>query len=235
LKSIPVKIKIHKPEQKENEERAAEIRWPSRGRSAMKHLMNEQRIKIPSEAECRQLIAGMGMLDNIVAHSRQVCRVSLLIVDHLKPDGLNRDLIQAAALLHDITKTRSFQTLEDHAETGAQLLTEIGYPDVARIVGQHVRLDRYFASAVPTEAEVVNYADKRVLHDRIVPLGERMGYIFEKYGREPERKRAILLLWEKTEAMEARLFAGLPFAPDDISRLLAESHPEDLPEPDPRL
>ena len=213
---------------------------PSRGRSAMKGLMNEQRIKIPSEAECRQLIAGMGMLDNIVAHSRQVCRVSLLIVDHLKPDhlkpdGLNRDLIRAAALLHDITKTRSFQTLEDHAETGAQLLTEIGYPEVGRIVGQHVRLDRYFASAVPTEADVVNYADKRVLHDRIVPLGERMGYILEKYGREPERKRRILLLWEKTEALEARLFAGLPFAPDDISRLLAEGPSGELPEPDPRL
>ncbi|OIP91184.1 MAG: metal-dependent phosphohydrolase [Syntrophobacterales bacterium CG_4_8_14_3_um_filter_58_8] len=182
-------------------------------------------MKIPSEGECRQLIAGMGMLENIVAHSRQVCRVSLLIVDHLKPDhlqpdGLNRDLIRAAALLHDITKTRSFQTQEDHAETGEKLLAEIGYPEVGRIVGQHVRLDRYFASAVLTEAEVVNYADKRVLHDRIVPLGERMGYILEKYGRAPERKRAILLLWEKTEALEARLFAGLPFAPDDINRFL---------------
>jgi putative nucleotidyltransferase with HDIG domain len=204
--------------------------------------MNEQRIKIPSEAECGRLIAGMGMLENIVAHSRQVCRVSLLIVDHmkpdhLKPDGLNRDLIRAAALLHDITKTRSFQTLEDHAETGAQVLADLGYPEVGRIVGQHVRLDHYLASAVPTEAEVVNYADKRVLHDRIVPLGERMGYILEKYGREPERKRAILLLWEKTEALEARLFTGLPFAPDDISRLLAEGPPGDgdLPEPDPRL
>lgn len=213
---------------------------PSCGRSVMKNPMNEQWIKIPSEVECRRLVSGTGMLDNIVAHSRQVCRVSLLIVDHLKPDhlkpdGLNRDLIRAAALLHDITKTRSFQTLEDHAETGAQLLLEIGYPEVGCIVGQHVRLDRYFSSAVPTEAEVVNYADKRVLHDRIVPLGERMGYILEKYGREPERKRMILLLWEKTEALEARLFAGLPFAPDDISRLLAEGHPGELQEPDPRL
>jgi uncharacterized protein len=206
----------------------------------MKNFMNEQQIKIPSEAECRRLVAGMGMLDNIVAHCRQVCRVSLLIVDHLKPDrlkpdGLNRDLIRAAALLHDITKTRSFKTQEDHAETGAQLLTEIGYPEVGRIVGQHVRLDRYFASAVTTEAEVVNYADKRVLHDRIVPLSERMGYILEKYGREPQRKQMILLLWDKTEALEARLFAGLPFAPGDISRLLAEDPPGELLGPDPRL
>jgi uncharacterized protein len=182
--------------------------------------MNAERIRIPTEAECGRLVAGMGMLENIVAHSRQVCRVSLLIVDHLQQDGLNRELILAAALLHDITKTRSFQTGEDHAETGEQVLAEIGYPEVGRIVGQHVRLERYFASSGPTEAEIVNYADKRVLHDRVVPLSERMGYILEKYGREPEWKRALLLLWEKTEALEARLFAGLPFAPNDVNGFL---------------
>ena len=190
----------------------------------MNNRMNAERIRIPTEAECERLIAGMGMLENIVAHCRQGCRGSLLIVDHLQPDGLNRELILAAALLHDITKTRSFQTGEDHAETGAKLLADLGYPEVGRIVGQHVRLDRYFASASPAAEEIVNYADKRVLHDRIVPLSERMGYILEKYGREPKWKRAILLLWEKTEALEARLFAGLPFAPDDITRLLAEGH-----------
>jgi uncharacterized protein len=185
--------------------------------------MNAERVRIPTDTECERLIAEMGMLENIVAHCRQVCRVSLLIVDHLKPDGLNRELIRTAALLHDITKTRSFQTHEDHAETGAQLLKDRGYPEVGRVVGQHVRLDRYFASKIPVEEEIVNYADKRVLHDRIVPLGERMGYILEKYGQEPERKRAILLLWEKTEALEGRLFAGLPFAPEEISPLLEEA------------
>jgi putative nucleotidyltransferase with HDIG domain len=173
-------------------------------------------IRIPTEAQCRELIAGMGMLDNIVAHCWQVCRVSLLIADHLAGGGLNRDLIRAAALLHDITKTRSFQTREDHAETGAAMLAELGYPEVGCIIGQHVRLDRYLASGSPTEAQIVNYADKRVLHDRIVPLTERMGYILERYGREPDRKQAILLLWEKTEALEARLFASLPFTPEDL-------------------
>lgn len=180
-------------------------------------------IKIPSEEECRRLSDEAGMLDNIAAHCRQVCRVSLLIVDHLKQDGLSRELIRAAALLHDITKTRSFKTLEDHAETGEQLLMESGYPEVGRIVGQHVRLDSYFSSPAPTDAEVVNYADKRVLHDRVVPLSERMGYILKQYGREPHRKQIILLLWEKSEELETRLFAGLPFEPGDIDRLLHRS------------
>jgi uncharacterized protein len=184
--------------------------------------MNAQRIRIPSEGICRRITANLGMLENIVAHCRQVCRVSLLLTDHLGLPSLNRDLIRAAACLHDITKTRSFRTREDHAETGARLLADLGYPEVAEIVGQHVRLDRYFASKSTTEAEIVNYADKRVLHDKIVPLSERMGYILEKYGSAPERKRDILLLWEKTERLEKRLFDGLSFAPGEISRLLEE-------------
>ncbi len=187
--------------------------------------MNTEQIHIPSEEVCLRIIADMGMLENIVAHCRQVCRVALLLIDRLGLSSLNRDLIRAAALLHDITKTRSFLTREDHAETGACLLRELGYPEVAEIVGQHVRLVRYSSSRGTTEAEIVNYADKRVLHDRIVPLSERMGYILERYGSAPERKRDILLLWEKTERLEERLFDGLAFGPGEISRLLAEAPP----------
>jgi uncharacterized protein len=185
--------------------------------------MKKAPIHIPSEEHCRRIISELGMLENIVAHSFQVCRVSLLLADHLRLPGINRDLVRAAALLHDITKTRSFQTNENHAETGARLLADLGYPEVARIVGQHVRLDRYPLNSSPlTDAEIVNYSDKRILHDKIVPLNERMGYILERYGGSPERKRSILLLWEKTEKLEKRLFAALPFSPGDVSGMLSE-------------
>lgn len=188
--------------------------------------MQAEQIQIPSEDECRRIVHDMGMLDNIAAHCRQVCRVSLLLTDHLGLAGLNRELIRAAALLHDITKTRSFHTDEDHAETGASLLAGLGYPEVARIVGQHVRLDRYLLSpAALTDAEIVNYSDKRVLHDRIVPLSERMGYILEKYGSSPGRKSSILLLWEKSEILERRIFSGLSFSPEDLSGLLSAGIP----------
>jgi len=188
----------------------------------MEFPVKAEPINIPSEGHCRRIISELGMLENIVAHSLQVCRVSLLLTDHLGLPGLNRELIRAAALLHDITKTRSFNTGEDHAETGARLLADLGYPEVAGIVGQHVRLDRYLlTSSTATDAEIVNYSDKRVLHDKIVPLNERMGYILEKYGIGPERKRNILLLWEKTEKLEKRLFASLPFSPGDVSGLLS--------------
>lgn len=188
--------------------------------------MKSEHVNIPSDEVCERIISEMGMLDNIVAHCLQVRRVSLLLADHLGLSNLSRDLIQAAALLHDITKTRSFRTREDHAATGALLLTDLGYPEVGAIVGQHVRLDRYcFFSGTPAEAEIVNYADKRVLHDKIVPLSERMGYILEKYGRAPEIKRDILLLCEKTEKLEQKLFTHLSFAPSDLSGILAAAVP----------
>ena len=179
-------------------------------------------MQIPSRQKCLGLIREMNMLDHIVVHSFQVCRVATYLVDHMGPGSknLSRNLVQAAALLHDITKTRSFTTRENHAQTGAQFLSDMGYPEVGHIIEQHVRLDSYAASDFPTEAEIVNYADKRVLHDRIVTLKERMNYILEKYAKGPEYRERLLWLWNKTEELELRLFSYVPFRPEELGRLL---------------
>ena len=77
------------------------------------------RDRIPSPEECDELMAKYSMLPNIVAHSRQVMRVSLAITDNVKKGvAINRDMIIAAALLHDITKTRSLKTREPHDQSG---------------------------------------------------------------------------------------------------------------------
>ncbi|MCK4986321.1 MAG: HD domain-containing protein [Desulfobacterales bacterium] len=176
-------------------------------------------MKIPSKNDCLQLMCAMHMLENIVAHSLQVCRVATCLVEHLLLEGIHLDkqLVQAAALLHDITKTRSFKTEENHALTGGQYLTDSGYPEVGDLIRQHVRLDDYSQDKSLAEVEIINYADKRVLHDRIVPLDERMNYIMEKYGTQPEHKQRIRLLWEKTKDLEKQIFSYLPFSPNDLN------------------
>jgi uncharacterized protein len=175
-------------------------------------------MNIPSRNDCFQLMCRMQMLGNIVAHSIQVCRVGECLVNHLKFQGnqLSGQLVQAAALLHDITKTRSFETEENHALTGGQVLTDFGYPQVGNLVRQHVRLDDYSEHQTLSEAVIVNYADKRVLHDRIVSLEERMSYIQKRYGSRPEHQSRIQLLWQKTAALEKQIFNNLPFSPDDL-------------------
>jgi uncharacterized protein len=142
---------------------------------------------IPSTGECYSLITRHRMLPNIIAHSEQVMRVALTITDNLRLDAVvDRSLVTAAALLHDITKTRSLETHERHDETGAALLRELGYPRVAWIVEQHVIFTGFLPDGPVEEREVVYYADKRVMHERIVPLEERVHDLVARYGKTPE-------------------------------------------------
>ncbi len=175
-------------------------------------------MRIPSRQVCLELICEYEMLEHIVAHSIQVCRVALYLVDHLSEQGitLDRAMVEAAALLHDITKTRSFQTGEMHTETGGEVLRERGYFEIGEIVRQHVKLDSYFQAETPDEAEIVNYADKRVLHDKIVPMDQRMSYILEKYGQRGDLGGRLEWLWKKSEEVERRIFSSLPFGPEAL-------------------
>lgn len=163
------------------------------------------------------------MMDHIVAHSLRVCQVALVLADALgeKRQCVDRNLIQAGALLHDITKTRSFKTHENHAETGGRMLEKMGYPAVAGIIRQHVKLDEYTSGDCLDEAEIVNYADKRVLNDNVVTLARRMQYITERYCRSVEDMRRIAWLWDKTKGLEQLIFSDLAFPPDDLSRHLS--------------
>ncbi len=70
---------------------------------------------------------------------------------------------------------------------GAGILEELGYPHVAQVVREHVHLDDNIMDPRPLrEAEVVNYADKRVLHDAVVTLEERFADLKVRYGRTSE-------------------------------------------------
>ena len=146
------------------------------------------------------------------------CLTDYLVAQHTH---LNAKMIRSAALLHDITKTRSFNTGEDHALTGSQFLAGRGYPEVGDLVRQHVVLDEYCTAKIPVEAaDIINYADKRVLHDEIVNLDTRLDYILERYAKKAEHRERIYLLWEKTKYLENRIFSDLPFSPEDLSEIL---------------
>jgi len=183
-------------------------------------------MRIPSKEQCYKLMCEMKMMDHIVSHSIQVWRVATFLTDNLNAQkiDLNRDLVQASALLHDITKTRSFTTKESHDFTGAKYLIELGYPEVGNIVRQHVILDEYFVSDIPVETDIVNYADKKVLHDRVVTLNERKNYIQQKYGKDIIDQEKFNWLWEKTQEQEDRIFIYLSFLPEELGDFL---DPED--------
>jgi uncharacterized protein len=177
-------------------------------------------MKIPTRKQCFQIIQSMGMMDHIVDHSIMVGNVTLCLCRHLKQasPSLNVELAAAAALLHDITKTRSFDTGELHSETGGELLQNLGYPEVGNIVRQHVILDLCEENGPVSEQEIVNYADKRVLHDTVVSLPRRLEYIQVKYGGQSHIQDRIAIMWEMTVALEKKLFRKMPFLPVQLSQ-----------------
>ena len=85
-------------------------------------------MRIPNHTTCEALLKQNGMPEHILAHSRQVHRVAKVLLEHwiASRNAIDCGLVLAAALLHDITKTRSLTTQENHAQTGALYLRELG-------------------------------------------------------------------------------------------------------------
>ena len=176
--------------------------------------------RIPNNVKCDELMARYSMLPNIVAHSLQVMRVSLALTDHLK-DGvtINRDIVIAAALLHDITKTRSLETKERHDASGGAVLRELGFPRIAEIVEQHIVIQNLNLKGSLEEREIVYYADKRVMHDTIVTIKERVHDLIQRYGINEEIRDLILQNEAQVLAVERKI-AG--FMKIDINHAIQE-------------
>lgn len=178
-------------------------------------------MKIPCKKTCYEIIRSHCMMDHIIAHSKMVHDVAEMLCRYLavKHPNINSELSTSAALLHDITKTRSFATGEKHAETGGELLESLGFPETGDIIRQHVILDCYDSTADVNEAEIVNYSDKRVLHDRVVSLEERLDYIREHYVTDKKFIKQFKLLRDKTFELEDKLFTCIDLEPNDLQIL----------------
>ena len=174
--------------------------------------------RIPSREECNELMVQHSMRPNIVEHSIQVMNVSLAITDNLKNGvAVNRDLIIAAALLHDITKTRSLTTNERHDSSGGELLREMGFTRIADIVEKHVVLQNLNPQGRLEEREIIYYADKRVMHDKIVTIDERVHDLLQRYGNGEEIRSLICQNKNLILAVESKIAS---FMKIDINRAI---------------
>ena len=172
----------------------------------------------PDESTCRNLMDRYSMLPNMVVHSYRVCQLASFLGKRLSQDEQDLDpgLIVAASLLHDITKTRSLRTREDHAATGGRLLEDLGYPQVAEVVRGHVRLEAGDRLDPLREVHIVNYADKRVRHDTVVSLEERFIDLMERYGKTPEKRIRLQQMRETAFELEQNIFRRIESAADDL-------------------
>jgi len=189
---------------------------------------------IPTREQCLALMDQYGMLANIRAHSLLVTNVAEEILDGLmekNESGVSlpeKELVLAGALLHDIAKTICLQQDCLHAQKGRDICLEHGYPAISEIVCEHVLLKEFsperYAQGIFFAKEIVYYADKRVCHDTIVSIEERLAYILERYGNnDEERFQRIKDNFKRCRILEGHLFSRINFAPDELAEKVAIS------------
>ena len=178
---------------------------------------------IPTSEECRAMMERYEMLDNIKAHSIKVEEVARTISNGLVGAGLAISLekVTAGALLHDIGKTSCLRSGEDHAAKGVEICIHNGLGEIADIVGGHIRIRGFKPDGVIDEEEIVYYADKRVNHDRIVTIDERLGYLIDRYGMgDAEVIARIRQNIDHCRGVEKKIFSRLDFGPGDLSMMI---------------
>ncbi|MBW2022868.1 MAG: HDIG domain-containing protein [Deltaproteobacteria bacterium] len=181
---------------------------------------------IPSIDKCTEIMDAYKMLRNIRAHSFVVARVAFVISSELirRDVEINVPLIVAGALLHDIGKTESLNNGGDHVKIGMKICQEEGLVELVPIVEEHVRLKSFHPKGRILEKEIVYYSDKRVNHDQIVTLEERLSYIVNRYARNNTRLRdEIIYNFNLCKEVEKKLFRPLLFNASDIFELAANS------------
>ena len=172
---------------------------------------------IPSRSQSVFLMKKVRMPLHIQRHSVMVAKLSVYLGDFLNQNSvrLNLDLLEAGALLHDIAKAEGLATGERHDELGARMLEELGYGRLASIVKEHVCLDAETVTGPVTESLIVNYADKRVMHESVVSLQDRFDDLMIRYGKTEVHRTYFRKRLELYLALEARIFDHLPFGPID--------------------
>ncbi|RLB12830.1 MAG: metal-dependent phosphohydrolase [Deltaproteobacteria bacterium] len=178
---------------------------------------------IPSISKCMDIINKYQMLDNIKAHSIMVTKVAYILGSFLVKSGNNVSIekIVAASLLHDIGKTEAIKSGGDHTEIGMNICLENGFHEIADIIGEHVILKKFDMQSPCTEKEIVYYSDKRVNHDKVVGLDERLSYILERYAKgNSNMAKAIRRNFAICRKVEKKIFQRISLLPNDIPGLI---------------
>jgi molybdenum cofactor cytidylyltransferase len=147
-----------------------------------------KRREIPSEAECEAMMELIpGMDERTRQHCREVARVADGIAGSLNRTGagLDREVVLAAALLHDLARGRP-----GHAREAARLVREAGFHAIAEAIIAHMDIEPGQGPDI-SAGEVLFLADKLVSGDRLVTLADRFAQASARYGEDADALEAI--------------------------------------------
>jgi uncharacterized protein len=207
---------------------------------------------LPSRDECRSMIRACHVPAHILRHSEATAKLGVFLAERLAERGIALDveLVERACLLHDLFRVcdcaledfswfeqpvteedkrrwRGLKAKHGHRrhEEAADAFLKDAYPVLAGTIRKHrytVLLDKNDRPET-WEEKLVYYADKRAMHDRIVPLRERLeeahrrsAAILAKAGKpyraDIERQVDALIL-----QLEEEIFREIDLDPDKVT------------------
>lgn len=171
---------------------------------------------IPTRDQCLKLFDRFALPSQKRIHVEEVTRIALQLTDFLarKNISVNKSLVEAAGLLHDIDKNIPKKEGERHPDTAVRVLRELGFSEVADVVSHHSLHHILDTKMAPKtwEEKLVYLADKMVKYELIgVKARFRLWYAENLPPRAvAELDQALPLV----EALEREVFeaAGIVFA-----------------------
>lgn len=161
---------------------------------------------VPDPERAEAILASYQLPEGIVRHSRGVARVAREAATLVAAAGVpvDADLVEAAALLHDVDKPDTRDSLR-HGIAAAATLTELGHPELAMPIASHPVTALLDEERYPRgwESVIVSVADRHVTQE-FVTTDERINDLQARYpqysaGLEEARPRARALEAELAE------------------------------------
>ena len=158
---------------------------------------------LPTKKQCIELIAEYRVPSNITSHCVSVAKVAVFLACKFNQAGtkVNTELVEKAALLHDIARICDFETIDysrfndpvtdqdkqtweklrnkfhsiNHESAAYEILKD-AFPQLAETIKKHWYMGLLDKENGPQtwEEKLLYYADMRVMHDKIVPLQTRL-------------------------------------------------------------
>ncbi len=163
----------------------------------------------PSRQECLEILKFYKLPENIIRHSLKVSEISLKLLESLgdKGDHIDKNILEAAALLHDIARLE-----KNHDKKGARMVERLGYSKLAGPISTHIDISVDRNEKI-TEAELLYLADKLVKEDQLMPLDVRLGEQKKAYMDKP----MVLAKIEERYQMAGRIMDKIKKANGDIT------------------
>ncbi len=206
-------------------------------------------MKTPTIPECLELFEKYHVPGTVRAHCTTVFKVASYLAEALVQQGypLQLEVVKPFALLHDFMKAVVLERLTDspynYTPTAAEaamhqrlrqlyagksetqvahLILQEKYPEFASLFLELDHLTRDSDATVSEETKFIHYVDWRVLGNKVVPLAERMAYIYQRYGLWIEKRN---IAWDKVKQeqieYEQHIFKHLPFTPEELGQQVA--------------